>query len=232
MSSAQDSSLLRIGFFTIEDQFQTRCKNDSDYATSVNNAGLIQCSNCTADMESLAKLCTTAGSPLPNADHGHHATGLFIFRPPPVPQALTTHSSIANVLSQMRAEYSEWLGQQTLLLREIIAADKQEEEEDCCPLCLLPMTEGCRHNLSTNGLASSGSADFVVTTACQHRFHLGCLRKSRQLSSPSCPMCRTTLAPGLTPVGRAKWAHSLSSIHGNTRFSFRSRPRQSDTRNG
>ena len=61
MSSAQDSSLLRIGFSTIEDQFQTRCKNDSDYATSVNNTGLIQCSNCTADVESLAKLCTSAG---------------------------------------------------------------------------------------------------------------------------------------------------------------------------
>jgi hypothetical protein len=109
-----------------------------------------------------------------------------------------------------------------------------ELDSECCPLCLVPLhthTEDATDQMSSGsgGVAAGPDEEteadsLVVTTLCNHRFHLGCLRRSRQIATQgdSCPMCRQPLAAGLTPRGRAKWAQSLSGSSFTTRRTTRS----------
>jgi hypothetical protein len=133
----------------------------------------------------------------------------------------------------MRVEYGAWLEEQgSTMVQELHDEAKtkaqmlDELDSECCPLCLLPLHE---HAEISGGMLLGADGEneadsLVVTTLCNHRFHLGCLRRSRQIATQgdSCPMCRQPLASGLTPRGRARWAKSLSGSGFTARRTARS----------
>ena len=94
-------------------------------------------------------------------------------------------------------------------------AEPPESPVDECPVCMLPL-EARAGGVGGGGQdddddAAPAASELVVTTTCGHRFHLGCLRKSRKFH-PGCPLCRAPIAPGLSPEGRHASAASRASV--------------------
>ncbi len=72
------------------------------------------------------------------------------------------------------------------------------EEPETCAVCLSPLRK-------KSGEESRRGPVFV--TPCSHHFHLSCLRGCREYHTSGCPLCRSQLPPGLTPIG-AKERHA------------------------
>ena len=94
---------------------------------------------------------------------------------------------VANLLTRCSSESS----------LDNAAAPPAEDEDDTCTLCLCSMAP----EKQFPGQCNSGS--YVITTACNHRFHLSCFKRAREHDTQSCPLCRANLAPtGATPTKR------------------------------
>ena len=88
-------------------------------------------------------------------------------------------------------------GQQLVMEQELTEGHRVaacDDKENCdgnapalCAICLEPVDE------------VEDERPLVVRTNCRHEFHLACLKRNREFSN-SCPMCRTQLARGLTPM--------------------------------
>jgi hypothetical protein len=82
----------------------------------------------------------------------------------------------------------------------------EDELENECPLCMSPLKK-------KRGSEEAGSEKYTITTHCGHTFHLDCLQSQRSFDIIGCPMCRTDLPKGLTPVRKG------SGIPGPARYS-------------
>ena len=75
-----------------------------------------------------------------------------------------------------------------------VAPSPATAEDDPCSLCL------CSMRPEKQFMGECNSGDYVITTACGHRFHLACFKSAREHGTQACPLCRANLAPtGATP---------------------------------
>ena len=93
---------------------------------------------------------------------------------------------------------------------EVVTTPSSNAQDSvCCTICLSPLRKNGKRHKSD-----------VFRTPCGHEFHLDCLRSCREYkNNTGCPLCRTQLPPGLTPVG-AKERQAERDREEETAFRF------------